>query len=66
MWIRDCPSERRQSGGISFQHTDLTAIQPYSDWEIQLLVIGLIYEWFHEYVCKSLEVKTDHVPQESM
>lgn len=36
MWIRDCPSERKQSEGISFQNTDLTAIELHADWEIQL------------------------------
>lgn len=57
----DCTSGTRWSGGISFQHTDLTEIELHSDWEMQLLVIGLTYEWFHVCVYKSLEVKTDHI-----
>lgn len=41
MWIRDCASGTRWSGGISFWHRDLAVIELYSDCKMQLLVIGL-------------------------
>lgn len=64
IWIRDCLSESRMFKGVSFQHRLNCSRTIYPDWEIQLLVIGLVYGWLHEYLYKSLEVKTDHITQE--